>query len=72
MHKGWIDEAIARSELARQSKWSESVAVGSPDFVAAIKHKLGVRVKGRRIILPEGTADETTLWESQTGLEQTF
>lgn len=69
LHKGWIDEAIARSSLARQSKWTESVAVGSLDFVAAIKHKLGARVKGRRIILPEGTAEEATLREPQTGLE---
>jgi len=69
LHEGWIDGALARGELVRESKWTESVAVGSRDFVAGIKNKLGARVKGRRILATAGTVGETTLCEPQAGLE---
>jgi putative transposase len=69
LHKGWVEEALARAEQVRESKWTESVAVGSGDFVAAIKRKLGVRVKGRRILPTAGIDGESTLREPQTGLE---
>ena len=55
-HKGWVEEALARPEQVRESKWTESVAVGSRDFVDTIKRKLGVRAKGRRI---SGTDDDS-------------
>ena len=48
-HTGWVEEALARSEQVRESKWTESVAVGSRDFVDVIKRGLRVKAKGRRI-----------------------
>ncbi len=48
-HSAWIQEALARTEQVREAKWTESVAVGSGDFVESVKKKLGVRGKGRRI-----------------------
>jgi len=69
LHEGWINGALARGEQVRESNWTESVAIGSRDFVADIKNKLGVRVKGRRILATAGTAGETTLCEPQAGLE---
>ncbi len=63
-HKRWVDEALARAEQTRESKWSESVAVGSRSFVETIKTRLGVRAKRRGF---SGTDDEVALREPQAG-----
>jgi putative transposase len=63
-HSAWAELALAGAEQLRESKWSESVAVGSRDFVETIKGKLGVRAKRRRF---SGTDDEATLREAQSG-----
>ncbi len=65
-HKTWVEEALAKGEQARESKWTESVAVGSRDFVETIKGRLGVRAKRRRF---SGTDVESTLREPQAGLQ---
>ena len=31
-HKTWVEEALARAEQVRESKWTESVAVGKQGF----------------------------------------
>lgn len=61
-HRTWVEEALARAEQVRESKWTESVAVGSRDFVETLKSKLGVRAKRRRF---SGADDESTLREPQ-------
>jgi REP element-mobilizing transposase RayT len=66
-HKTWIEQALARAEHTRESKWTESVAVGSRNFVETIKGKLGVRAKRRRF---SGTDEEATLREPQAGLHR--
>ena len=38
-HKAWVEEALARAEQVRETKWTESVAVGSRSFVQTIKGK---------------------------------
>ncbi len=63
-HRTWVEEALARAEQVRESKWTESVAVGSRSFVETIKSKLRVRAKRHRVF---GTADEATLREPQAG-----
>jgi hypothetical protein len=63
-----VEEAIAMAEHVRESKWTESVAVGSRSFVETVKAKLGVRAKRRRF---SGTDDEATLRESQSGYSLT-
>ena len=65
-HQSWVAEALARSGLVRESKWTESIAVGSGDFVETVKKKLGVRAKGRRTT---GTDEEATLREPQVSLK---
>ena len=57
-----IEEALARGEQVRESKWTESVAVGSRSFVETMKAKLGLRAKGRRV---SGSENEFTLGEPQ-------
>ena len=48
-HNEWVEEALARAERVREGKWTESVAVGSRDFVETMKAKLGIRGKGPKI-----------------------
>jgi REP-associated tyrosine transposase len=66
-HRTWVEEALARPTHVRESKWTESVAVGSRSFVETIKGKLGVRAKRRRF---SGTYDELTLRELQGDLKR--
>ena len=49
-HKGWVDEILRSGETARESKWTESVAVGNKKFIGKVREKLGVRAAGRDII----------------------
>ncbi len=49
-------------ELGREAKWTESIAVGSRDFVEIVRAGLGIREKGRRI---SGTDGESNLSEPQ-------
>ena len=46
-HSGWIEEALRSDRHVRESKWVQSVAVGSEEFVEMTKEKLGFQVKGR-------------------------
>jgi hypothetical protein len=48
-HRGWVDESLRGERSVRDSKWSESIAVGSKTFVAMVKKQLGLRAKGRKI-----------------------
>lgn len=48
-HKKWVEEILKTQNNMRESKWSQSIAVGSKDFVESIKEKLGIRAKGRKV-----------------------
>ena len=52
--RGQAEAAIEQKQLGRQSHWSESIAVGSPAYVEALKKQLGPRAKGRNILAMEG------------------
>ena len=45
----WVQEAIAEGRMQRENCWTESIAVGSMEFVEETKIKLGISAKGRRI-----------------------
>jgi len=45
----WIDERLKKWGLLRDGRWTESVAVGSKEFVEATKRALATRVKRRKI-----------------------
>lgn len=47
-YRGWIEEAM-KEETCREPSWSESVAVGSKNFVERIKEELGFRAIGRKV-----------------------
>jgi hypothetical protein len=49
-HRDWVDEAIKREMVARESRWSEAVAVGSLSFVNTVKSELGFKAAHREVI----------------------
>jgi putative transposase len=63
-HRKLIDEELENSQLVRQSKWTQSIAVGDKSFVAQIKKQLGIRSKGRKTIEED---DDYQLRDVQTG-----
>ncbi len=71
-HKIWIDEALKNDRLERDSKWSESIAVGRKSFVEEVHKKLGYEVKSRKVIheeesfmIREPVASYNTLFEGK-------
>lgn len=57
-----VNAALTKNQLNRESRWTESVAVGSQLFLERIKHQLGNRAKGRSII---GDGENLELSESE-------
>jgi len=49
-HKGWVDEILRSGKITRESKWTESVAVGGKHFIGKVREELGIRAAGRDII----------------------
>jgi len=62
-HKCWVEETLRIDIHVRESKWTQSVAVGSKEFVEMTKNKLGSRVKGRSILRSD---EDYHLREQQT------
>lgn len=48
-HRNWVQDALRNGPASRESHWTESVAVGSTEYVEGIKGRLGSRASGRRI-----------------------
>ena len=49
-HNRWIEETLRINRHARDTKWTQSVAIGSKEFVETTKDKLGYRAEGRKIV----------------------
>jgi putative transposase len=49
IHGKWIEESLKSDKLVREKKWSQSIAVGSKEYVENIKSKLGIRAIHRQI-----------------------
>ena len=69
LHKTWVEEALGRAEQAREGKWTESIAVGSRNFVEMVEGELGINAKGRRI---SGTDEESGLRQPQASYSNDF
>jgi putative transposase len=68
-----VEEALCRKEQCRQAKWTESLAVGSEQYVGGIQRELGVRAKGRRVIEEGGShqlRESETAYTSQDEVEK--
>ncbi len=68
-HKKLVEEILKTENYIRESKWSQSIAVGSKSFVEIIKEKLGIRAKGRKV---EGTRGMYHLREAQAAYNSNF
>jgi putative transposase len=53
-HRSWVDEALKDGRSGRDARWSESIAVGSEEFVERTKEELGIRAKSREVMEMEG------------------
>jgi len=62
-HRTWVEESLKNNTNGRDSKWTESIAVGSKAFVERAKDQLQIRAKGRKIL---ENADECCLREPQS------
>ena len=49
-----VDEILRGENHTRESKWTESIAVGSKEFVEATKKRLSNRGKGRQVLIGSG------------------
>jgi putative transposase len=57
-HRQWVENALKNHRnRERDSKWTESIAVGSKEFTETTKHQLGIRAKGRKIIESRGICE---------------
>jgi putative transposase len=59
-HFKWVDSQLRNGSNKTESKWTQSIAVGSKTFIEKIKEALGFRAKGRKI---KGTDDTFELRE---------
>ncbi len=62
-HREWIETQITNSTLKRESLWTESLAVGSKQFVNNVKTQLGTKTRYRSI---EKTDDTYTIKEQHS------
>ena len=53
-HRELVNDSLGNVENHRQPQWTESIAVGSKNFIEGIKDKMGVLAKGRKILENDG------------------
>jgi putative transposase len=53
-YRNWVNESLEAQNHTRDSRWTESVAVGSKEFVEKTKEELGIKVRGRSVIETRG------------------
>ncbi len=54
-HYKWVDSEIQTNHSDKETKWTQSIAVGSKTFIETMKEALGFRAKGRKIICADDT-----------------
>jgi len=62
-HSGWVEAALRDGRHVRESKWVQSIAVGSEEFVETTRENLGFQVKTRSV---SQSGDDYQLRERQT------
>ena len=60
----WVHDLLGNNDDKRDSRWSESIAVGSSQFTKRIKTAMGAMAKGRTI---RGIQDGFELRKSLSG-----
>ena len=55
MANKWGDSAVQSNSSGKESKWTQSIAVGSKPFIEKVNETLEFRAKGRKIICADDT-----------------
>ncbi len=53
-HRKWVQAALVKIDAERESRWTESIAVGGSPFIERIKNAMGAMAKGRSVQPTEG------------------
>jgi putative transposase len=54
-HCEWIEQALGNGCAPRDDRWSESIVVGTLDFVERVKNDLGIKAMHREVLETDGT-----------------
>ena len=68
-----VDAPLERKLLGRQSHWTESIAVGCPEYVEALQKQLGIKARGREARPIEGGCqlrETETVYQGLLGSEK--
>jgi putative transposase len=49
-YRSWLEDALSKENNLRDSKWTQSVAVGSEHYVREVLEQLVIKARGRRTI----------------------
>lgn len=53
-YQSWSEKYLDSKKICKESHWTESIAVGSKNFIEKIQAKLGVKAKGRKKVETNG------------------
>ena len=56
-HRKWVQSSLERMENKRDSRWTESIAVGSNQFARRIKTAMGAMARGRSVQSIDGASE---------------
>ena len=68
-HSEWIDGLLKREQQCREEQWTDSVAVGSIDYIEKVQEQFGVRGKSRQVC---SAGEQFMLRESDADYRQDF
>jgi putative transposase len=68
-HRKWVHTALAEIDTKRQSRWTQSIAVGGSPFIERIKNAMGAMAKGRSVQPTKGAFE---LREAQSAYNAIF
>ena len=54
-HSRWVDSEMLADNRDKETKWTQSIAVGSRTFIEKMKEPLGFRATGRKVICGNDT-----------------
>jgi hypothetical protein len=53
-HEEWVQASLNKGDIQREKQWSESIAVGNPEFLIEVQNQLHGRCAGRQVVLSNG------------------
>ena len=68
-HRQWVEDFLKNGLNIRDTKWTESIAIGDKEFVLRTQTNLGAKAIGRNVIKKNGIYE---LRESQTPYDHVF